>query len=157
MATPGLSRRRALTGAAGLGVGLPVLAACSDNEPTSASDPYGANAPSTPSSPSTSGAGDETPTADAALASTSDIPVGGGVVFADAGVVVTQPEAGQFKGFGVVCTHSGCPVDKVTETINCPCHGSKFSIVDGTPQSGPATGPLGTVELTVEGDQISLT
>ena len=157
MATPGLSRRRALTGAAGLGVGLPVLAACGDDEPTSAVDPASSNAPSTPSSPSTSGSVDASPSTDAAgLASTSDIPVGGGVVFANAGVVVTQPEAGQFKGFDVQCTHSGCPVNQVTDTINCPCHGSKFSIVDGAPQSGPATGPLGTVELTVEGDQISL-
>ena len=153
MGSSGLSRRRALTGIAGVGVGLPVLAACGDDEPTSAADPAGSSAPS---SPSTSGSVDPSPTTDAALASTSDIPVGGGVVFADAGVVVTQPEAGQFKGFDVACTHSGCPVDKVTDTINCPCHGSKFSIVDGAPQSGPASGPLGTVELTVEGDQISL-
>ncbi|MDO9496422.1 MAG: Rieske (2Fe-2S) protein, partial [Nocardioides sp.] len=83
--------------------------------------------------------------------------VGGGVVFADAGVVVTQPEAGTFKGFDVRCTHAGCPVNQVSDTINCPCHGSKFSIVDGTPQAGPAPGPLAAVGLTVEGGQITLT
>lgn len=154
MATPGLSRRRALTGAAGLGIGLPVLAACgADDEPTSGDDPAGSPTGSTPSS---SESVDPSPTAAAGLASKSDIPVGGGVVFADAGVVVTQPEAGQFKGFDVKCTHAGCPVSQVTDTINCPCHGSKFSIVDGAPRAGPATDPLGSVELTVADDQISL-
>lgn len=148
MGSSGLSRRRALTGVAGVGIGLPVLAACGgDDESTSAADPAGAGDSPSPSS-SMSGAG---------FASTADIPVGGGVVFADEGVVVTQPEAGTFRGFDVRCTHAGCPVNQVTSTINCPCHGSKFSIVDGVPQEGsPAADPLNTVALDVVGDQISL-
>lgn len=148
MGSSGLSRRRALTGAAGVGLALPVLAACGDDAPTTAADrpPATSSDPANPSGPAGTG-----------LASTSDIPVGGGVVFADAGVVVTQPTAGTFKGFGVQCTHAGCPVNKVTDTISCPCHGSKFSIVDGVPEAGsPATEPLSSVALTVEGDQISL-
>ncbi|GEP32547.1 iron-sulfur protein [Nocardioides szechwanensis] len=156
MGSSGLSRRRALTGMAGVSIGLPVLAACGgDDEPT----PAGASDPPTPSaSPSTSGSVDPSPTAGGAgFASTADIPVGGGAVFADEGVVVTQPEAGTFKGFDVRCTHAGCPVNQVTSTINCPCHGSKFSIVDGVPQEGSsATDPLSTVALDVVGDQISL-
>src|SRR4029453_15872991 len=35
----------------------------------------------------------------AALAKTSDIPVGGGKIFGAQGVVVTQPQAGNFKAF----------------------------------------------------------
>lgn len=158
MGSSGLSRRRALTGMAGVSVGLPVLAACGgDDEPTSAADPAGSGDSPSPTT-STSGTVDPSPTAGGAgFASTSDIPVGGGVVFADEGVVVTQPEAGTFKGFDVACTHAGCPVSQVTSTINCPCHGSKFSIVDGAPQEGsPATDPLSTVALDVVGDQISL-
>lgn len=137
MSKPGLSRRRALTGVAGVGIALPVLAACG-GEDSAASD----TAP--------------TATAGTALAATADIPVGGGAVFSEAGVVVTQPTEGEFKGFSVTCTHSGCPVNQVTSTINCPCHGSKFSLTDGAPEAGPASSPLAPVALTVTGDQITL-
>jgi Rieske Fe-S protein len=141
---------------AGVGIGLPVLAACGgDDEPTSAGDPAGSGESPTSSS-STSGTVDPPSAGGAGFASTADIPVGGGVVFADEGVVVTQPEAGTFKGFDVRCTHAGCPVNQVTSTINCPCHGSKFSLLDGVPQEGPAVDLLGAVALDIVGDQISL-
>ena len=67
----------------------------------------------------------------------SDVPVGSGVIVDD--VVVTQPAAGEFKGFSAKCTHKGCAVNKVADgTIDCPCHGSKFNL-DGTVANGPAT------------------
>lgn len=44
-----------------------------------------------------------------ALAKTSDIPVGGGKVFGEQEVVVTQPKEGEFKGFSAICTHKGAP------------------------------------------------
>ncbi|WP_119730718.1 Rieske (2Fe-2S) protein [Thermomonospora amylolytica] len=92
-----------------------------------------------------------------ALAQTSEVPVGGGKVFKDQGVVVTQPTQGEFKAFDVKCTHRGCPVDSVEGgTINCPCHGSKFSITDGSPQGGPAGKPLAAKQVTVEGTSIRL-
>jgi len=57
--------------------------------------------------------------------------------------VVTQPNAGNFKAFSAICTHLGCLVTKVFDgAIYCPCHGSKFSIVDGSVMVGPATQPL---------------
>ena len=88
---------------------------------------------------------------------TADIPVGGGKVFAAEGVVITQPRAGQFKGFSPICTHQGCPVSNVDGgTINCTCHGSKFSIEDGSVKAGPATKPLPPKDIKVNGDQISL-
>ncbi len=153
MGSSGLSRRRALTGAAGVGISLPVLAACGGGGGGStATDPSSSSAPST--SPSTSASGGGAPAE--GFTTTADIPVGGGAVFPDEGVVVTQPTEGEFKGFAIQCTHAGCPVDEVTETINCPCHASQFSITDGAPQSGPASEPLGEMPLTVTGDQISL-
>ncbi len=90
------------------------------------------------------------------LARTSDIPVGGGAVFAAQGVVITQPSPGQFKGFDPICTHQGCPVSSVDGgTINCTCHFSKFSIEDGSVKAGPATKPLAPKDIKVTGDQIS--
>ena len=69
------------------------------------------------------------------LTSTSDIEVGGGAIFADDEVVITQPSEGEFKAFSAVCTHQGCLVSSVSDgTINCDCHGSKFSIETGEPE-----------------------
>ncbi|WP_406389093.1 Rieske (2Fe-2S) protein [Streptomyces sp. NBC_00887] len=105
----------------------------------------------TPEASGTSG----TPTGE--LTRTSDVPVGGGTIFKDRKVVVTQPEAGEFKAFSAVCTHAGCIVASVSDgTINCACHGSKFSITDAAVEAGPATRPLPPEQITVEGDGIRL-
>ncbi|MEJ3655143.1 Rieske (2Fe-2S) protein [Actinomycetes bacterium KLBMP 9759] len=82
------------------------------------------------------------------------IPVGGGTIFTEQGIVVTQPVAGTFRGFSAECTHQGCAVTTVADgTINCPCHGSSFAVADGAPVAGPADRPLATrpVRLTGEG------
>jgi len=92
----------------------------------------------------------------AGLASTADIPVGGGKVFENEQVVITQPAAGEFKCFSAVCTHQGCVVAEVKAgTINCGCHGSKFGL-DGSVSKGPATTPLPARAVKVSGNQISL-
>ena len=92
-----------------------------------------------------------------ALASASEIPVGGGKVFEDAKVVVCQPAQGEFKAYSAACTHKGCSVDSVSGgMINCPCHGSKFKIADGSVASPPADKPLEEKQITVQGDQILL-
>ena len=86
------------------------------------------------------------------------IPVGGGKVFGDQQVVVTQPTKGEFKAFTSVCTHQGCQVADVSEgTINCPCHGSRFDIATGEVKQGPATTalPEKTVSVTAEGISVS--
>ena len=89
------------------------------------------------------------------LAKTSDIPVGGGKILADKKIVITEPQAGSFKAFTAVCTHQGCTVDSVSGgTINCPCHGSKFSIANGSVVNGPAVSPLAPVSITVQGTSI---
>jgi Rieske Fe-S protein len=80
------------------------------------------------------------------------------VVLADADYVVTQPAKGTFKAFGKKCTHQGCPVSKIVDReIVCNCHGSHFSIEDGSVQSGPADEPLPEAPTTVSGDQVVIT
>lgn len=91
------------------------------------------------------------------LAKTSEIPEGGGKIFTDPAVVVTQPTAGTFKAFSSKCTHKGCPVTSIANgVIVCPCHHSEFSIEDGSVKHLPATSPLSAVEITVSGEEIKL-
>ncbi|KUN19328.1 MULTISPECIES: Rieske (2Fe-2S) protein [Streptomyces] len=92
-----------------------------------------------------------------ALARTADIPEGGGKIFKDQGVVVTQPSAGTYKAFSSKCTHQGCAVGSVANgVIVCPCHNSEFSVTDGSVKKGPATQPLPAAKITVSGDEITL-
>jgi len=143
-----ISRQKILLGA-GLGLVTAVLAACS----TYGKKPEAAGESSTtPAAPSASG-GTAAPAAKA-IAKTSDVPVGSGVIVGE--VVVTQPSAGVFKGLSAKCTHKGCTVNKVADgTIDCPCHGSKFNL-DGTVANGPAQEPLAVENITVQGDSIML-
>ncbi|MGQ0847170.1 MAG: Rieske (2Fe-2S) protein [Sporichthyaceae bacterium] len=68
-----------------------------------------------------------------ALGPANKIPVGGGAIYKDKRVVVTQPTAGQYKAFDALCTHANCLVDEVRDgSIHCPCHSAKFSIADGS-------------------------
>ncbi len=91
------------------------------------------------------------------LAKTADIPEGGGKVFADQGVVVTQPTAGTYKAFSSKCTHQGCAVKGIADgVITCPCHNSQFSATDGSVKKGPATQALAAAKITVDGDSIKL-
>lgn len=114
----------------------------------------------TPSAPS----GSASSASDAALSATgkeltrtSDIPVGGGKIFKEQKVVVTQPTKGDFKAFSAICTHQGCTVNQVAAgTIDCPCHGSKYHIADGSVAHGPATKALAAETIKVEGNSIRL-
>jgi nitrite reductase/ring-hydroxylating ferredoxin subunit len=127
-----VSRRALLVGAGLTAVALGGLSACG---PDSSSEQSGSGAVS---------------------AKTSDIPVGGGRVFADAKTVITQPTAGTYKAFSSICTHAGCPVAEVTDSINCNCHGSKFSLTDGSVTAGPAQRPLPAKRVTVQGDSLAV-
>ncbi|HWI42085.1 MAG TPA: Rieske (2Fe-2S) protein [Nocardioides sp.] len=144
-----LTRRSALTGAATLGVSLPLLAACGDGGDETANDPSTpAGAKGSSSAPSSSKGG-------AGLVATADVPVGSGVVLKDEQVVVTQPSAGEFKAFSAVCTHQQCMVGSVADgNIVCPCHGSRFSVADGSVTGGPAPSPLPEVKVTVQDDKV---
>ena len=122
----------------GLGVGVPLLAACGSGS--------GAG-----------GSGGTSTTTSGPIGKADEVPVGGGKIFAADKVVVTQPTAGDYKAFSAVCTHQGCVVAEIKGAdIDCTCHGSKFSITDGSVVKGPATKPLEALEVTVKGGEISV-
>ncbi|MBF4162054.1 Rieske (2Fe-2S) protein [Nocardioides acrostichi] len=153
-----VNRRQALSGLAGAGLALPLLAACGSGGDESASD-------STPTGMTTSDSSGSSGSSDSsgsdgsdgtALVSASDVPVGSGVILSDPGVVVTQPTEGDFKAFSVTCTHQGCPVTSISsDGIVCPCHGSVFAISDGAPTAGPAPSALASVAIDVKDGEIS--
>ena len=145
------SRRTALAavGAAGLAV---ALTACSSSDDSSSDSSDTSSSSST--SGSTTAQGDAGGTE---LAKTTDIPEGGGKIFASQGVVVTQPTAGTYKAFSSKCTHQGCAVSSISNgVIVCPCHKSEFSVTDGSVKKGPATTGLPAEQITVSGDSITL-
>jgi Rieske Fe-S protein len=112
-----------------------------------------ASTPASASSPAAASGG----SAAGALTATSAIPVGGGKIFAAQTTVVTQPTAGEFKVFSAVCTHMGCIVNQIAAgRIDCPCHGSEYSITDGAVLAGPAPKPLPAKPFKVTGDSIFL-
>jgi nitrite reductase/ring-hydroxylating ferredoxin subunit len=154
------TRRSVLAGAAGI-TAAAALTACGDDldEPgtdtgapaAATSGPAAASSP-TKAAPSSAGNG-----AAAGIAAVADIPVGGGKIFAEQKVVVTQPTAGTIKAFSATCTHQGCPVSKIEAgNIICTCHNSKFKVADGSVAGGPATKPLAAATVKVENGRIVL-
>jgi nitrite reductase/ring-hydroxylating ferredoxin subunit len=140
------------------GASAPILAACGGGDDTGSAGTTGTSSAPTTSAPTTatsSAPSSSAPAGGTVLGSTSDVPVGGGKVFTDAKVVVTQPTAGQYKGFSAVCTHQGNPIGSVEGgQIVCPFHNSHFSITDGSPVSGPAQTALPAVNVAVQGTNI---
>ncbi len=140
-ASPATTRRTLLCGAAAVlaGGGALAVSGCA----SSASSSAGSDAAAGP----------------VEVGPAADVPVGGGKVYREQKIVVTQPTAGQYKAFSATCTHAGCVVDKVKDNqIQCPCHGSRFSITDGAVQpGGPAPTPLPAYTVAVEGGTLKVT
>lgn len=85
----------------------------------------------------------------------SSVPEGSGVI--QGAYVVTQPTAGDFKAFSSKCTHEGCPLSAVNgDAIVCNCHGSQFSVKDGSVLHGPAEKPLPTATVKVDGNDLKV-
>jgi nitrite reductase/ring-hydroxylating ferredoxin subunit len=136
-----ISRRGVITSAVGLSA-VAALSACSTEVSNLTSTPA-------PEAPAT--------TSPVAVAKTSDIPIGSGKKFDVEGVpiLITQPTAGEFRGFSAVCTHAGFVMTNMANAeIKCDNHGAVYSADDGSVLSGPAPRALGKVTVTVEGDDL---
>jgi nitrite reductase/ring-hydroxylating ferredoxin subunit len=139
---PDIHRRSLFAGGLGLTLAGLGLTACGSTNDT-------ATAGTTTAAGTTSGA------AGSPKVKVADVPVGGGVIMQDADFVVTQPAAGTYKAFSKICTHQGCPVSSVANGhINCTCHGSTFSVTDGSVVSGPARKALAETKVTLSGDSL---
>lgn len=155
------SRRAWLAGVGAVGASA-VLAACG---PDDAGGPGTSGPPAGNGNDPVTGNGNNPPEgpSDTVVATTDEIEVGGGVVNGANRVVVTQPAAGEFRGFSAVCTHQGCIVATVSNgEIFCACHGSRFSAADGSVLVGgdgadpSSQDPLPEVAIAVEGSEIRL-
>lgn len=155
--------RRAVLRSAGLGgsavAASVALAACGSSSDSGAAATTGATSAtgstSTTAETSTTSAAADGSAAKASVAA-SQVSVGGGVIV-DEKYVVTQPSSGTYKAFTAICTHQGCPVTSVEDgVIKCPCHGSEFSISDGSVKQGPATEALASYIATLEGSDVKV-
>lgn len=89
----------------------------------------------------------------------SDIPNGQMRMFEVNGKSITIANVGgEFYAFNDICTHAQCNLsDGGTlegKIIECPCHGSKFDIKTGEAKALPATEPIKTYKVKVEGENI---
>jgi len=94
---------------------------------------------------------------------TKDVPPGEARRFSLDGrevAVVNLGEAG-FRALDAICSHAHYyldegEVDVDLETIECPKHGSTFDLNTGSPKTLPATQPVDTFAVTIDGDDVKI-
>jgi len=92
---------------------------------------------------------------------TSDVPEGEVRRFAvdRIEIAVANLGNGEFVAVDDICSHAEASlsegeVDVDMETIECPRHGSTFDLRSGKPRTLPATVPIATFPVKVEGDTL---
>ena len=66
---------------------------------------------------------------------------------------------GKYYAIDDLCTHDGGPLAEGRlegEVIECPRHGAKFNVKTGDVLCLPATAPIPTYEVRIEGDDIKV-
>ena len=64
---------------------------------------------------------------------------------------------GTYYAFGDLCTHMDCSLSDGTlegEAVECPCHGSQFSVKTGAVEDGPAQDPIPVYTVRIDGERI---
>ncbi|QQS00670.1 MAG: Rieske (2Fe-2S) protein [Austwickia sp.] len=86
-----------------------------------------------------------------------EVPVGKSKIFADAGVIVSQPTAGSYVALSTYCPHAGGHVSEVSSRgfLRCPLHGSEFDPATGEVKVGPSAKGLGVQKIKVDGDKVT--
>jgi nitrite reductase/ring-hydroxylating ferredoxin subunit len=80
------------------------------------------------------------------------VPPGSALLVGDAAVFNV---AGGFCATQVKCTHRGGPLNEGKlegSTVTCPWHGTQFNVCTGAVLRGPATEPVKTYRVIVEGE-----
>ncbi|WP_411732906.1 ubiquinol-cytochrome c reductase iron-sulfur subunit [Paeniglutamicibacter sp.] len=73
------------------------------------------------------------------------------------GYLLYRPDEATVLAYTSVCTHQGCKVGTGSgEIFECPCHGSKYSKVDGSVTQGPAKKSLARFAAAIEGDKVQI-
>jgi nitrite reductase/ring-hydroxylating ferredoxin subunit len=92
------------------------------------------------------------------IAGSADVAAGRMHVFDVEGTKVCVANAnGRLYAFDDTCTHRGCSLGKGTlegTTVTCPCHGSQFDVTTGAVVRGPATRPVRSRAVQVEGGDL---
>ncbi|MFD7698542.1 Rieske (2Fe-2S) protein [Streptomyces caelestis] len=81
----------------------------------------------------------------------SEVAENGAKLYRDHNVVVGRSADGTLKAYDTVCTHAGCPINKLEGTkLICPCHGSEFDATTGKVLREPAVAPLKAMAIEVK-------
>jgi len=122
-----------------------LVAACSDSEPTGSGEPAPTN--------------DTANNSGKSLAKVADVPDGGGLILDNpgGGKILLVRNGTEVKGYNAACTHMGTILQAPKAGLaTCVNHGSQFDTATGAVTKGPATKPLLTVTVKVDGDQVVL-
>ena len=70
-------------------------------------------------------------------------------------LLVKTSVPGDLVAVNPICTHAGCTVEWKADTNKfvCPCHGSEFGVT-GKVEKAPATTPLKSYAVKVEGEKV---
>jgi nitrite reductase/ring-hydroxylating ferredoxin subunit len=92
------------------------------------------------------------------IGNSRDVAPGQMRVFEVAGVKVNVASAdGTLYSFDDTCTHTGCSLAKGVldgTTVTCPCHGSQFDVTSGAVLRGPASRPVRSRPVQIEGGDL---
>ena len=97
------------------------------------------------------------------IAKVGEIPVGGSKIFTYPTdvepCILVHPSDANYVAYSRLCTHQKCPVfyQQGGDTLNCPCHGGAYSIVDGSVLDGPPPRALPRVVLEQRGENLVAT
>ena len=71
-------------------------------------------------------------------------------------LLLTRPAEREVHLFSAICPHAGCTVAPAAGELDCPCHGSRFALTNGSVLSGPAQAPLAEIPVEIQGADVVL-